>query len=410
VNEVLAREGFGQRKCVLNVSTEALERVIAAGYDPALGTRAMKRAVERELTQPAASRLAELSPDNLTVVTVNASDNILTVDVQAPGWAERVPIGDRASMSVADRIAEAWDALDGIDNIIDSLRPKGSMVSGKVSVEHERYFALKELANAISDTLNEYEDRLEDNKTARLEGRQPDSIGRKARYRAIKPQQIRSHDHDVTQPFQSLSSAVGMEEALRELFDSAEPIPDDADLFDVENKLALLQLMATAQPHEKPVYMWIRGFPEGIECPLVEQMAKYYSQAWNADLGVEVHMYQFDKYEFNWVEVKGIHARLLALREVGTHLFLPKHGGPIPVRVDVVDSLLPQLTDPFAFGPILRIYPERQPVVDVRTGLVSPLPGSADFAEAFRTFTLAALPRATSDGPHPNPSPQGRGA
>ena len=58
----------------------------------------MKRAVERELTQPAASKLAELSPEELTVVTVNAGNNRLMVNVQAPGWAEKVPVGDRATL------------------------------------------------------------------------------------------------------------------------------------------------------------------------------------------------------------------------------------------------------------------------------------------------------------------------
>src|SRR5262249_56380695 len=76
VGEVLAREGFGQRKCVLNVSNAALGRVIDAGYDPALGARAMKRAVERELTQPAAARLACLNPEELTIVTVRAATEI----------------------------------------------------------------------------------------------------------------------------------------------------------------------------------------------------------------------------------------------------------------------------------------------------------------------------------------------
>ena len=77
--------------------------------------------------------------------------------------------------------------------------------------------------------------------------------------------------------------------------------------------------------------------------------------------------------------------------EAGTHLFLPKHGGPVPLRVNVLDAWPGEVPDPFAFGPILRVYPEGQPVADVRTGLVSPLPGRADFAEMFRTFTLAAL-------------------
>ncbi|HEV3436347.1 MAG TPA: AAA family ATPase [Gemmata sp.] len=393
VNEVLAREGFGQRKCVLNVSPDALDRVIAAGYDPALGARAMKRAVERELTQPAASKLAELSPDELTVVTVQSSDNRLTVSVQAPGWAKKVAVGEHASLNAADRIVAAWESLDGIAGVLDNIRPKGSVVSGKVLVEHERYFALKELSDAIGETLNEYENRLADSRLARLEGRQPDAIGRKARYRAMKVRTLQ-YDHLNTQPFRSLSSATSMEEALQELFDTAEPIPDDADLFEVENKLALLRLMATAPPHSGPVYLWIRGFPEGIDCPFAWTLADYYAEGWKSELGVEMTK---TKSQFEWdyrIEVKGVHARSLALSEAGTHLFLPKHGGPVPVRVDVCDSWPPQLADPFAFGPILRIYPEEQPVADVRTGLVSPLPGRPEFADAFRTFTLAALPRA----------------
>ena len=81
----------------------------------------------------------------------------------------------------------------------------------------------------------------------------------------------------------------------------------------------------------------------------------------------------------------------MALTEAGTHLVLPRHGGPVPLRVDVLDAWPPTIADPFAFGPILRVYPEGQPMCDVRTGLVAPF-----VPEAFRNFTLAALPRVTS--------------
>jgi hypothetical protein len=202
-----------------------------------------------------------------------------------------------------------------------------------------------------------------------------------------------------SQPFRSFQSAESMEEALRELFESAEPIPDDADLFDVENKLALLNLMATAPADDKPVYLWVRGFPEGQRCWHAEWLAKSsIVRAWSDALGVEVRWLPPDPNRpGEWlIQVKGFHARPLALTEVGTHLFLPKHGGPEPIRVAVVDSLPPQLADSFAFGPIVRVYPEGRPIMDVRTGLVcSHSAESDDFADIVRTFTLAALPRAT---------------
>jgi hypothetical protein len=199
-------------------------------------------------------------------------------------------------------------------------------------------------------------------------------------------------DHHDTQPFRSLLAATELEEAIRELFVTAEPLPDDAELFDVENQLALLHLMASSPVHGGPVYLWVRGFPEGIDSPEAQTLAGYYAEAWKSGLGVEVRRWELGKSYV--VEVKGFHARSLALTEAGTHLFLPKHGGPVPVRVEVVDSATPGVADPFAFARILRIYPEGQPCIDVRTGLLSALPGRSEFAESFRTFTLAALPRA----------------
>jgi hypothetical protein len=396
VNEVLAREGFSQRKCVLNVAPDALDRVIAAGYDPALGARAMKRAVERELTQPAAARLATLDVNELTVVTVRSRDNALAVSVQAPGWPDKLPLDLRATMPVRDRLEAAWTALDKVDEVLDAIRPAKPVVAGKVTPEHERYFALKELADAIGDTINNYENRLEDRKRTYMEATQPEATGRRARYRTLRGRD-NSHDgYDTGQLLRLASSAESMEEALRELFNSSEPLPDDQDLFELENRLALLNLMATSPVDSRPVYLCIRGFPDGVACAPAGQLWSYYVHAWATGLGLEVEAKTAtpDRPGVLGVLLKGIHARTLAQMEAGTHLFLPKHGGPIPLRVDVLDTWPAVIADPFAFGPILRVYPEGQPVADVRTGLVSPLPSRADFGETFRAFTLAALPRA----------------
>jgi ATP-dependent Clp protease ATP-binding subunit ClpA len=402
VNDVLAREGFGQRKCVLNVAPDALDRVIRAGYDPALGARAMKRAVERELTQPAAARLAELDINELTVVTVKSGSATLTVSVQAPAWAEKLPIEARAEMPVRERLDAAWEVLDRADSIIDRSRPATDPAPGRVTPEHERYFALKELADKIGDTLNRYENRLEDRRRSYLEPTQPEAVGRRARYRAIKVRAL-GYDHADSQPLSSIASAENMEAALRELFETAEPLPDDQELFEVENRQALLHLMAGAPLDPHPVHLCIRGFPDGVECPHAANLWRYYLTAWGADLGLELDAstgalprpnLSYGHPGVLVLRVKGFHARALARTETGTHLFLPKHGGPVPVRVDVLDAWPAEVPDPFAFGPILRVYPEGQPVADVRTGLVSPLPTRSEFAETFRAFALAALPRA----------------
>jgi ATP-dependent Clp protease ATP-binding subunit ClpA len=403
VNEVLAREGFSQRKCVLNVAPDALERVIQAGYDPALGARAMKRAVERELTQPAASHLATLDVNELTVVTISTRANALAVSVQAPAWAARLPLDARAAMPVKTRLDAAWAALDKADEVIDAIRPATPLVAGKVTADHERYFAIKELADAIGETLNNYENRLEDRRRSYLEASQPEATGRRARYRAIKIKNI-DPVHGNEQPLKSLAAAESMDSALRELFEQSEPLPDDQDMFDVENQLALLNLMATATFDTRPVYLLIRGFPDGSACPEASKLHDFYAQAWASDLGLDVQSVPVSRERpgVRGLQLKGFHARTLATTEAGTHLFLPKHGGPVPVRVDVVDSWPGIVTDPFAFGTILRVYPEVQPVADVRTGLVSPLPQHSEFRDVFRTFTLAALGTPPASTPHTN--------
>jgi ATP-dependent Clp protease ATP-binding subunit ClpA len=395
VNEVLAREGFGQRKCVLNVAPDALERVITAGYDPALGARAMKRAVERELTQPAAARLAALDANELTVVTVRGAGGALAVHVQAPEWAAKLPLESRAAVPLRARLDAAWAVLDRADEVIDALRPARPVAAGAVTPEHERYFALKELADAIGATLNDYENRLEDRKTAYAEGGQPPASARRARYRHIAPPK-NDYDLDGGSALRQLASAESMEQAVRELFDRSEPLPDDQDLFDLENRLALLNLMARAPVDARPTYLLVRGFPTGAVSSFAGVLAYYYALAWKSGLGLDVIEAPVlrDRPDVRGVELKGVHARALAEVEAGTHLFLPKHGGPVPVRVDVVDSWPGTVADPFAFGPIVRVYAEGQPVADVRTGLVSPLPTRAEFADTFRTFALAALPRA----------------
>ncbi|MBM3979303.1 MAG: ATP-dependent Clp protease ATP-binding subunit [Planctomycetes bacterium] len=394
VNEVLAREGFGQRKCVLNVAPDALERVITAGYDPALGARAMKRAVERELTQPAAARLAALDANELTVVTVRGAGGALAVHVQAPEWAAKLPLESRAAVPLRARLDAAWAVLDRADEVIDALRPARPVAAGAITPEHERYFALKELADAIGATLNDYENRLEDRKAAYAEGSQTTSSARRARYRYVTaPKNL---DLDGTSALRLLASAESMEQAVRELFERSEPLPDDQELFDLENRLALLNLMARAPADPRPTFLQVRGFPAGAASSLAGVLAYYYALAWQSGLGLDVIEAPIlrDRPDVRGVELKGVHARALAAVEVGTHLFLPKHGGPVPVRVDVVDAWPGAVADPFAFGPIVRVYAEGQPVADVRTGLVSPLPTRTEFADTFRTFALAALPRA----------------
>ncbi|MFO0798409.1 MAG: AAA family ATPase [Gemmataceae bacterium] len=384
IDGVLARAGFAQRGCALDVTPAAVGRVIDAGYDPALGARAMKRAVERELTRPAAAALAKLAPGELSVVSVRADAGALAVDVTAPGWAERLPAAE--PLPAADRARAARLSLERIEERVAALRPAAGVVAGRVTAEQERYFALKEQARLVAAELERVEARGE--RAFNIVARQPEAVGRKSRYRSVKRARL-YHSNPTAQPFASLVSAESMEDAVRELMADAEPADADGDLLDLENQLALLALTSAAAPDDRPTFLWLRGFGggDGASAPV----ARFFMTAWAAGLGVEVVSSRPAGLPVTDVffQVKGVAARALALTEVGTHLVLPTHGGPRPVRVDVLDAW--PAAAPAGVGPVVRVYPEGQPVFDVRTGLVAPPPYAAD---QLRAFTLTALPRA----------------
>jgi ATP-dependent Clp protease ATP-binding subunit ClpA len=411
VNDVLHREGFRQRKCMLNVTAAALERVIEAGFDPTLGARAMKRAVERQLTQPAAARLAALPVDRFTIVNVfaatdapnaaGASRSDLHVDIRALEMA--APVRSQVDDDVAP-----LDWLEKLDAILGRIkddfarhRPTQAISARRVTPEQERYFALREMADTLDAQLDRLFDRYTDDRLTRLQARQPAAIGRKSRYRTIKANRRgvsstgRNYDPGG-QPPESVLAAQSMEEAIRDLAGLAEPEAGDADLCDLERQLALLNLMAIVPADSRLTFLWIRGHPAGSPCPSADQLARLYLDGWRDGLAVEIELPR-DLSDVSPSDrillVKGIHARSLAMTEAGTHLFCPAHGNVVPVRVDAIDSWPFTPADPFAFGPVLRLYVAGESTIDLRTGLVAPTGDAA----AMRTFAIAGLRAPTLD-------------
>jgi hypothetical protein len=114
--------------------------------------------------------------------------------------------------------------------------------------------------------------------------------------------------------------------------------------------------------------------------------------------------------------IHGSHAAALAKLEEGTHLVCPAHQNLVPVQLQVVplaegqnpkaafhsflasrQNWLDQLAvgqaeledNPLPLLPVLRIYDEQGPTVDLRTGLMAP--GFPD-GSVLWSFVLSALP------------------
>jgi len=67
---------------VLDIDPAAMSRIVDQGYHPELGARALKRAIERQLTGPIAARLASMTPDAPTVVSIYPSRDGIVPHVQ----------------------------------------------------------------------------------------------------------------------------------------------------------------------------------------------------------------------------------------------------------------------------------------------------------------------------------------
>jgi len=97
-----------------DVDPAAMSRIVEQGYHPDLGARALKRAIERQLTGPIAARLAALAPDAPTVVSIYPSG--------AGGIAPQVqPLVNAAPIDppLSDRELEDLDLI--LDRVEDYL-------------------------------------------------------------------------------------------------------------------------------------------------------------------------------------------------------------------------------------------------------------------------------------------------
>jgi ATP-dependent Clp protease ATP-binding subunit ClpC len=130
LNKVFQRDGLVRRNSKLNVTPDALRLIVNEGYHPQLGARALKRAIEKYLTQPVASRLAALSPDAPTVIHIAAENKKIAARVEEIKPTAAIERSVWLTKNFTDVDAELdliTDALDRIEDEIAPLKPKGEV-------------------------------------------------------------------------------------------------------------------------------------------------------------------------------------------------------------------------------------------------------------------------------------------
>ncbi len=165
MSDVLQRDGLVRRQCVLNTSTAAVDWVIDQGYNPVLGARALKRAIERELTRPIATFLAGYSAstqetaeentdgadehsteaNDLMLIDIDRADRGLSVAVRILSQgANKKSSRNDAEPDVLATIAASQRAIDFLTRKISELKPLSHYDSGKISAEQTRYLLVQD--------------------------------------------------------------------------------------------------------------------------------------------------------------------------------------------------------------------------------------------------------------------------
>lgn len=88
-NEILKRDGLQRRSVLIDVDEAAIRQTAARGYDPAMGARALKRQIERDLVRPAAEVLAASSSEQPTLLRLYLEQGEVKTHWETLKFAER---------------------------------------------------------------------------------------------------------------------------------------------------------------------------------------------------------------------------------------------------------------------------------------------------------------------------------
>lgn len=115
LDEVLSRDGLSRRMMVIDIEHSALRRVIANGFDPRLGARAVKRQVERELVNPIARVLVESSTEDILLVEAKSLDDKVSFSAKS---IPVIPTNDTNSLSsepevICQRASQLLESIEG---------------------------------------------------------------------------------------------------------------------------------------------------------------------------------------------------------------------------------------------------------------------------------------------------------
>jgi ATP-dependent Clp protease ATP-binding subunit ClpC len=418
IGDMFQRHGLRQRECALEVSQTAMNKIVQEGYHPDLGARALKRVIERQLTQPVSSRLAEFRPGTPTVISVYAAPEGIAVSTQVLIEAETIKT---APIDLSDPILSlerAKAALQRFESKTLAMEPEGPISSEKINPEYERYLSLSEqlrYVRAFYDRLAEQIHRPQTSSIRQTLIRRPRrSLKSLEDYWRVKP------------IFAELFLVKEIEDQLQDMWDQAEENFNLKDrILELYLELALLETMMgyhfDGQMDRVLLCMRQTAFQSfSMYNHLFEMYGRLFDRLWGfslspVDKSIPNAQKPYEEDGTSGLIFDGPGVSRLAQLESGTHIFRDNEGQfgvvkmvPVPLspQEDPVERFLEMRRDrrqwledleagrrcveddPFGFDSVIRLYEPWGVTVDFRTGLVTKgMPTEREF----RRFLLSQL-------------------
>ncbi len=393
LQNVFARDGFARRNCRLELEPSALERIVDEGYHPELGARALKRAIEKNLTRPVGVRLAALKTTAPTIIKISRQNDRFVTEVE-----EIRPLAAAKSVWLTHDFSNIQTELDHIEDVLnrieddtDHLKPQGEIIPNDPN--QTRYFLILEYIKRI-ERMIERADSWKQTKNQRPKTKDQRQLV------SLKKAEI-----DFAEFLASSNLSFRLKELAQENRSYGETAADYVQ--DIWRETALLQIVSCnlSKPFDAKCVMAFRCADVYFGKTVIPEIITNYRRLFAQELGLKVADYDSNKIETDYFEsfltLEGVFAFDLTKAESGNHVFVSKRGDFTPIEIDVFrlseDQTLNDFPKIYAehlknarkndFN-VVRIYNERLLALDFRGGLMTR--ENLTFRE-LRTFVLSGL-------------------
>ncbi len=384
LDSLLQRDGFVRRTTIFNISEKALLEVAQRGFDAILGGRALKRAIERDLTALAAKQLVRISPTDPIILDIVWENKRLQPNITA-----LVPVSQEKA--IPKPLEMTLDNVKDLSDLIFDLRERLYDLRDKAGVELESANKKMRFLLTMQETVFDIKEQLDEILWGMETARNPNEASFDNQKTNIKftakykfAENIKNADFYAYQDIRDY---------LEEIYILAPKLIKESE----SHWLSLLMKarfisffgLGLEQNMLDKVSLTLHSRVHGSGDKALDYLLNSYEKAL-AYLGIETTRKLDTGREFRCLEMKGPRLRTLLSLEEGIHLFHPQNENVLPIQVSLSDLNNSQQLQ------IIRHYAldEKAGVLnDLRTGLLN---RTSLEANEWALFWYASLPLAPS--------------